>query len=152
MHAGNYSLFITFLKRSKAWKQWLEEYIYIFFLTSRPYSLIFFVFPPSKSKNLKFHVFFFLISGPEIFKCKGCTINWKEPGKNLTVKTVKKKQKHKSKGNVRTITKQVKNDSFFNFFDPPPISDDPEADVDPETQVIWKKQKKTRQIKTVKTG
>ena len=51
------------------------------------------------------------------------------------MKTVKKKQKHKSKGNVRTITKQVKNDSFFNFFDPPPISDDPEADVDPETQV-----------------
>merc|ERR1712029_782847 len=51
-----------------------------------------------------------------------------------TVKTVKKKQKHKSKGNVRTITKQVKNDSFFNFFDPPPIPDDPDADVDPETQ------------------
>merc|ERR1711963_239124 len=75
----------------------------------------------------------FSFEGPEIFKCRGCTINWKE-GKNLTVKTVKKKQKHKSKGNVRTITKQVKNDSFFNFFDPPPISDDPEADVDPETQ------------------
>jgi nucleosome assembly protein 1-like 1 len=76
----------------------------------------------------------FSFEGPEIFKSKGDTINWKEPGKNLTVKTVKKKQKHKSKGNVRTITKQVKNDSFFNFFDPPPISDDPDADVDPETQ------------------
>ena len=75
----------------------------------------------------------FSFEGPEIFKCKGSTINWKE-GKNLTVKTVKKKQKHKSKGNVRTITKQVKNDSFFNFFDPPPIPDDPDADVDPETQ------------------
>merc|ERR1711910_139986 len=34
----------------------------------------------------------FSFEGPEIFKCKGCTINWKEPGKNLTVKTVKKKQ------------------------------------------------------------
>jgi len=76
----------------------------------------------------------FSFEGPEIFKCKGSTINWKEPGKNLTVKTVKKKQKHKNKGNVRTITKQVKSDSFFNFFDPPPISDDPDADVDPETQ------------------
>merc|ERR1711910_280944 len=75
----------------------------------------------------------FSFDGPEIYRCKGCAINWKQ-GKNLTVKTVKKKQKHKSKGNVRTITKQVKNDSFFNFFDPPPISDDPEADVDPETQ------------------
>ena len=86
--------------------------------------------------DLQTNHYFSLFLGPEIFKCKGCTINWKEPGKNLTVKTVKKKQKHKSKGNVRTITKQVKNDSFFNFFDPPPISDDPEADVDPETQVI----------------
>jgi nucleosome assembly protein 1-like 1 len=75
----------------------------------------------------------FSFEGPEIFKCKGCTVNWKQ-GKNLTVKTVKKKQKHKSKGNVRTITKQVKNDSFFNFFAPPPIPDDPDADVDPDTQ------------------
>merc|ERR1719433_286070 len=76
----------------------------------------------------------FGFEGPEIFKCKGCTINWKEPGKDLTVKTVKKKQKLKSKGNVRTITKQVKSDSFFNFFDPPPISDNPDEDIDPETQ------------------
>merc|ERR1712186_8991 len=77
----------------------------------------------------------FSFEGPEIFKCKGCAINWKQ-GKNLTVKTVKKKQKHKSKGNVRTITKQVKNDSFFNFFDPPPLPEDPEAEVDAETQEL----------------
>lgn len=77
----------------------------------------------------------FGFEGPEIFKCKGCTINWKS-GKNVTVKTVKKKQKHKSKGNVRTVTKTVKNDSFFNFFDPPAIPDDPEAEVDGETQEL----------------
>jgi len=77
----------------------------------------------------------FNFEGPEIFKCKGCPIDWKK-GKNLTVKTVKKKQKHKSKGSVRTITKQVKNDSFFNFFDPPAIPDDPEAEVDGDTQEI----------------
>ena len=35
---------------------------------------------------------------------------------------------------MRTITKQVKSDSFFNFFDPPPIPEDPDADVDAETQ------------------
>merc|ERR1719220_3271712 len=75
----------------------------------------------------------FSFEGPEIFKCKGCTINWKE-GKNLTVKTVKKKQKHKSKGNVRTITKQVKNDSFFNFFEPPTLPEDEEEEVDVDTQ------------------
>jgi len=77
----------------------------------------------------------FSFDGPEIFRCKGCPIHWK-PNKNLAVKTVKKKQKHKSKGNVRTITKQVKNDSFFNFFDPPPLPDDPEAEVDAETQEL----------------
>jgi len=77
----------------------------------------------------------FSFDGPEIFRCKGCPIHWK-PNKNLTVKTIKKKQKHKSKGNVRTITKQVKNDSFFNFFDPPALPDDPEAEVDPDTQEI----------------
>jgi len=29
--------------------------------------------------------------GPEIFKCTGCKIDWKE-GKNVTVKYIKKKQ------------------------------------------------------------
>ena len=48
---------------------------------------------------------------------------------------MKKKQKHKSKGSVRTITKQVKADSFFNFFDPPAVPDDPNAEVDEDTQV-----------------
>merc|ERR1711979_42239 len=61
--------------------------------------------------------------------------DWKK-GKNLTVKQVKKKQKHKNKGSVRTITKQVKADSFFNFFDPPTVPDDPTAEVDEETQAI----------------
>merc|ERR1711978_704131 len=53
----------------------------------------------------------FSFEGPEIFKCTGCPIDWSK-GKNLTVKQVKKKQKHKSKGSIRTITKQVKADSF----------------------------------------
>merc|ERR1712114_147200 len=65
----------------------------------------------------------------------GCTIDWVK-GKNLTVKQVKKKQKHKSKGSVRVITKQVKADSFFNFFDPPTVPDDPNAEVDEDTQAL----------------
>merc|ERR1712121_297178 len=77
----------------------------------------------------------FSFEGPEIYKCKGCTIDWKK-GKNITVKQVKKKQKHKNKGNVRTITKQVKADSFFNFFDPPQVPDDVDAEVDEETQAL----------------
>ncbi|KAH0620959.1 hypothetical protein JD844_021888 [Phrynosoma platyrhinos] len=59
----------------------------------------------------------FSFEGPEIVDCEGCTIDWKK-GKNVTVKIIKKKQKHKGRGTVRTITKQVPNDSFFNFFSP----------------------------------
>ena len=47
-----------------------------------------------------------------------CEIDWVK-GQNVTVKTVKKKQKHKGRGTTRTITKTVQNDSFFNFFSPP---------------------------------
>ena len=42
-------------------------------------------------------------------------------GKDVTVKVIKKRQKHKSKGSVRTIEKKIKADSFFNFFDPPVV-------------------------------
>ena len=33
--------------------------------------------------------------------------------------TIKKRQKHKSTGTVRVVTKEEKQDSFFNFFDTP---------------------------------
>ncbi|XP_060532263.1 nucleosome assembly protein 1-like 1-B [Cylas formicarius] len=74
----------------------------------------------------------FSFEGPEIYKCIGCTINWNK-GKNVTIKTVKKKQKHKSRGDVRVVTKTEPNDSFFNFFSPPSIPDDVrQDDVDEE--------------------
>lgn len=60
----------------------------------------------------------FSFEGPEICKCRGCTINWNK-GKNVTMKVLKKKQKHKNRGVIRTVTKTVQNDSFFNFFSPP---------------------------------
>jgi len=77
----------------------------------------------------------FSFEGPEIYKCKGCTIDWKK-NKNVTVKTIKKKQKHKSRGSVRTITKTIQNDSFFNFFSPPVMPEDPDAEVDEDTQSL----------------
>lgn len=60
----------------------------------------------------------FEYEGPEIVRTKGCAINW-NPGKNVTVKLIKKVQKKKSGNAKRTITKSVQEDSFFNFFDPP---------------------------------
>jgi len=46
-------------------------------------------------------------------KCSG--LNWKE-GKNVTEKTITKKQKNKRTGQNRTVTKTQKQDSFFMVF------------------------------------
>ncbi|XP_070562520.1 nucleosome assembly protein 1-like 1 isoform X3 [Ptychodera flava] len=73
----------------------------------------------------------FSFEGPEIVSCTGCTIDWKK-GKNVTVKVIKKKQKHKGRGTTRTVTKTVQNDSFFNFFNPPQVPDEGEMDEDTE--------------------
>uniref|UniRef100_A0A673MNM6 Nucleosome assembly protein 1-like 4 n=1 Tax=Sinocyclocheilus rhinocerous TaxID=307959 RepID=A0A673MNM6_9TELE len=59
----------------------------------------------------------FSFEGPEIIDCEGCKIDWQK-GKDVTVKIVKKKQKHKGRGTIRTVTKEVPQDSFFNFFNP----------------------------------
>lgn len=48
-------------------------------------------------------------------KSVGTEILWKE-GKNITKKTIKKKQKNKKTGQTRVITKEVDEESFFNFF------------------------------------
>uniref|UniRef100_A0A2K5ILD0 Nucleosome assembly protein 1 like 1 n=1 Tax=Colobus angolensis palliatus TaxID=336983 RepID=A0A2K5ILD0_COLAP len=49
--------------------------------------------------------------GTEIMGCTGCQIDRKK-GKNVTLRTIKKKQKHKGHGTDCTVTKTVSNDSF----------------------------------------
>ncbi|XP_057573613.1 nucleosome assembly protein 1-like 2 [Hippopotamus amphibius kiboko] len=53
--------------------------------------------------------------GTAIEYCIGCKIDWNE-GKNVTLKTVKKKQKHRIWGTIRTVTEDFPKDSFFSFF------------------------------------
>ena len=53
----------------------------------------------------------------------------------MTVKQVKKKVK-KGKDKGKTITKEVKADSFFHFFSPPALPEDPEAEVDEEVEML----------------
>jgi len=77
----------------------------------------------------------FAYEGPEIIKCSGCTISWNK-GKNVTVKQIKKKQKHKGRGQTRVVTKQVQADSFFNFFNPPTVPEGSESEVDEETEAL----------------
>lgn len=55
--------------------------------------------------------------GTAIEYCTGCDIDWNE-GKNVTLKTIKKKQKHRIWGTIRTVTEDFPKDSFFNFFTP----------------------------------
>ncbi|XP_064480227.1 nucleosome assembly protein 1-like 1-B isoform X2 [Ornithodoros turicata] len=76
----------------------------------------------------------FSYEGPDIVGCKGCTIDWKK-GKNVTVKTIRKKQKHKSRGSVRTVTKTVQNESFFLFFNPPNAGGDG-TELDGDTEAL----------------
>ncbi|XP_020022250.2 nucleosome assembly protein 1-like 2 [Castor canadensis] len=53
--------------------------------------------------------------GSAVEHCIGCKIDWKE-GKNVTVQTVLKKQRHRVWGLVRTTTQELPRESFFNFF------------------------------------
>jgi len=72
--------------------------------------------------------------GPEIYKCKGCKINWKE-GKNVTKTTIpiKKSKKGSSK---KGETKEETLDSFFNFFNPPEVPEDPAVEMSPENRTF----------------
>ncbi|CAO2623430.1 Nucleosome assembly protein 1-like 2 [Lemmus lemmus] len=55
--------------------------------------------------------------GTAIEYATGCDIDWNE-GKNVTLRTIRKKQRHRIWGTVRTVTEDFPKDSFFNFFSP----------------------------------
>ncbi|KAI3927761.1 hypothetical protein MKW98_023362 [Papaver atlanticum] len=67
---------------------------------------------------------------PILEKAIGTEIDW-YPGKSLTQKVLKKEPKKGSK-NTKPITKTEDCESFFNFFNPPQLSDD-DDDLDKET-------------------
>ena len=76
-----------------------------------------------------------LLSDEPILKSvKGCEIQWKK-GKCLTYSEVTQKQRGKGKhsGQVRTVVKKEKRDSFFHFFSPPKMPD--MADMNEEEAV-----------------
>ena len=67
--------------------------------------------------------------GPIFQRAEGCDIKWNKD-KDITVKTVKQKQrktKGKNAGQVRTVLKKVAKPSFFNFFSPPQVDPDEES-------------------------
>jgi len=79
-----------------------------------------------------------MIDDQEFEKSEGTEIKWKE-GKDITKKTVTKKQKNKKTGKTRSITKTVDADSFFNFFKTitpkdAPEEEDEDAEGDEDTE------------------
>ena len=55
---------------------------------------------------------------PILKNVTGCNIHWKE-GRRLTYMDVKKKHRSKigrREGQIRTVNKRDRNDSFFDFF------------------------------------
>ena len=65
---------------------------------------------------------------PDVDQIKGCEIDWKSPEKKLTVMMKTKKQRHKGGKGFRTVQREEKCPSFFNFFAFNSI--DPEADIE----------------------
>jgi len=87
-------------------------------------------------ENESLSVRFFMLDEHEVEKTEGTEIKWKE-GKDITKKTVSKKQKNKKTGKTRTIEKVVDADSFFTFFktiNPVGGEDDEEDEENEEAQ------------------
>lgn len=75
----------------------------------------------------------FSFDGAEIMGCTGCQKDWKK-AKNITLKIIKKQQKHKGRGTVPTVTKTVSKDFFFRFVAPPEAPE--RGDLDDEAEAV----------------
>lgn len=80
-------------------------------------------------ENEQVSVKFIMEDENEPKKTESDEIKWKE-GKNITKKTVEKKQRNKKTGKTRTVTKEVDAESFFNFFKSLEANEDAEAPED----------------------
>jgi nucleosome assembly protein 1-like 1 len=56
----------------------------------------------------------------DVDRAQGTVIDWKE-NRNLTVKTIRKRQRKKNSNETRIVVKTEPCESFFNFFSPPVI-------------------------------
>mmetsp|Transcript_10287 Transcript_10287/g.28372 ORF Transcript_10287/g.28372 Transcript_10287/m.28372 type:complete len:339 (-) Transcript_10287:112-1128(-) len=74
---------------------------------------------------------------PMIKSVKGCSIQWKDDDHNLTQTKVQKRQRGKGKraGQVRTITKLEKKESFFHWFEAPNMPTNEQVETLDEEEV-----------------
>jgi nucleosome assembly protein 1-like 1 len=100
-----------------------------------------FTFAPNDYFTNEFlSVKFFMINENEPARTEATEIQWKE-GKNITKKTVEKKQKNKKTGKTRTITKEVDAESFFNFFKSITPKDEPEGEDDEDEEAEFESER-----------
>jgi len=100
------------------------------------FTITFHFSPNDHFENQTLSIKFFMISEGEAEKTESDEIKWKE-GKNITKKTVTKKQKNKKTGKTREIKKEVDAESFFNFFKSINIDDqDEDADEEEANQLL----------------
>ena len=97
------------------------------------FTIVFHFSPNEYFENTELSVKFFMLNEGEAEKTESPEIKWKE-GKNITKKTVTKKQKNKKTGKTREIKKEVDAESFFNLFKTLDIDKEGE-DVDEEEGV-----------------
>ena len=72
--------------------------------------------------------------GPEIFRSKGCKIDWKE-GMDLTnKKVVLKRTKAGKKGKSKEVEEEIDLESFFSFFSPPEITGESSEELSEDTK------------------
>jgi nucleosome assembly protein 1-like 1 len=88
------------------------------------FSIKFTFIPNEYIQNDILMVKFHMMNGHDPVKTESIPILWKD-GKNLFLQTVIKNQKNRNTGTIKTITKTVEAETFFNFFLP----------VDPSTLI-----------------
>lgn len=76
----------------------------------------------------------FDFDGPTLIKSVGDKIDW-EDGKDITKKVVKKKVK-KGPSAGKMLTKSVRAESFFNFFDPPQAPNEDDEDAEETNELL----------------
>ena len=103
------------------------------------YELTFTFSPNQYMENTELKKVYHMIDERILEKVESSSINWKE-GKDPTKKKVKKKQKNKKTGAVRTIMKTAEQTSFFNFFK--------SLSMPPPEEMDWKSKEEQDELST----
>jgi len=79
----------------------------------------------------------FSYEGPEVVDCQGTEIEWKSDEVNPTKSVHQKLKRNKTKGTVKKVSEEVREESFFDFFSPPKVPNPKsEEEYDEEVRLV----------------